>query len=61
VVTGELVTEFDVEDVVRDRALSQAQALEFIAIGNEVYPNAQLPSVAIPSVFKNNGVVLEED
>jgi hypothetical protein len=57
-IINELVLEYDVEDVVRNRAISQGRALQFMNIGNQVDPNAPVSSSAIASSFKNSGEAL---
>lgn len=55
-----LVSDFDVEDIVHNRAISQARQLQFINIGKKIDENALLPNEAIPTVFKDNEEELVE-
>lgn len=52
VVRTELVEEFDVEAITRDKSRSQARALQFQNTGELVNENALLAPDAIPTVFK---------
>ena len=56
----EQVDGFDVEDIIRDRAGSQARAVQFLNLGKKIDPNFQTAPRTIPSVFLNNTEELEE-
>ena len=51
-VKDEILSDFDVEDIVRNNAVSQARLIQFLNIGAELNENAQLPSEALPTVFQ---------
>jgi hypothetical protein len=55
-----VVTEYDVEDIIRTRAVSQARSLQFINLGKIIDETAQVPRQAIPSAFVGNDEVLRE-
>jgi len=57
----QLRDQYDVEDVVRNRAISQARAVQFVNTGKIIDANAQLPPGSIPSVFKGNDEELVDD
>lgn len=59
-VKGNLVKEYDVEDIVHSKGISQGRNLQFINLGRTVDPNARLPSQSIPAVFLNNNATLPE-
>lgn len=59
-VKRQVVTEYDVEDLVRVRAISQARAVQFSNLGKIIDQNAQVPTQSIPSVFVDNDEVLPE-
>lgn len=48
------VQDFDVEDIIRDRAGSQARALAFVNLGKTINPNAPLATRTIKSIYLNN-------
>lgn len=56
----DLVSDYDVEDVVKNRATSQARALQMLNVGKLVDVNAILPEGSIPSAFRNNDEELPE-
>jgi len=51
VIRNELVEEFDVETLIRNKAISQSRALQFQNTAKEVNVNALLSPDAIPTVF----------
>lgn len=53
-VTGQLLTDFDIEDVVHSQAVSQCKLVQLSNIGREINANAILPQEVLPSVFRNN-------
>lgn len=57
---AQLLYEFDVEDIVRSRALSQAKAIQFVNIGNQADLNARFPEGAVPTAFTSSGENLAE-
>jgi len=59
VVTSSLIKDYDVEDIIHLRAISEAQAIEYINIGQMIDVNSPLPPDAIPSVFQANTVGLD--
>jgi small basic protein len=60
-VRASLKTEYDVEDIIQARAASQARAVQFVNIGQQLDANAQLPAASVPSVFQNNTQQLVAD
>ena len=52
------VTGYDVEDIIRDRAVSQARAVQFVQIGKIINPNAPSTERTLSSVWLNNEEVL---
>lgn len=59
VITEEL-EDFDVEDIVRMRATSQARIVQFINLGKNVDINSPQGARTIKSKYANNDVELEE-
>ena len=55
----ETVTGYDVEDIVHDKAVSQARALQFLMRGNSIDPNAPSTSRTIPTAWLNNNEKLD--
>lgn len=53
-VEAQLIEGYDVEDIVSDRAISQARLVSFINLGKQVDANATLPAEALPAAFINN-------
>ena len=53
-VVGELLVEFDVEDIIRSQAESQAKLVQLVNIGKEINSSAILPKEVLPSIFRNN-------
>lgn len=51
---SQLVTDFDIEDIVHAQAISQAKLVQLVNLGQEIDASAQLPKEALPSVFRNN-------
>jgi len=45
---------YDVEDIVRDKAISQARAVQFSQIGKVVDPAAPTKPRTLPSIWLNN-------
>jgi hypothetical protein len=60
-VKGQLVNEFDVEDLIKQKAISQALALALVNLGKNIIPGAKLPSYVITSTFVGNTETLKED
>lgn len=56
----DLLSDFDVEDLVRNRATSQARALQMLNVGKLVDMNAVLPEKSVPSAFRDNDEILPE-
>lgn len=52
VVDDRLVCDYDTEDLVRDRAISQGRYLQMQNVASDVDVNAQLPSGVVKSKFK---------
>lgn len=50
----EQVRGYDVEDIIRDKAISQARAVQFMQLGKMLDPNAPSTSRTIPSVWNSN-------
>ena len=55
-----IVNDYDIEDLVRSRAISQARAVQFMNIGKQIDGNANLPTESLPAVFRSNEEELEE-
>jgi len=55
----ETVTGYDVEDIVHDKAVSQARAVQFTNIGKMINPNAPTTSRTLPSAWLNNDTTLD--
>lgn len=53
-VKDEIISDFDVEDVVKNKATSQARLLQFLNIGAELDENAQLPDGTVPTAFQSD-------
>jgi hypothetical protein len=53
-VKNQLVTEYDVEDIVREQAISQARLIHMLNISKEIDANAMLPKESLPTIFKNS-------
>lgn len=54
VVKTQLVTDYDVEDVIREQAVTQARLIHMLNISKEIDANALLPKESLPTVFKNS-------
>lgn len=52
------VTGYDVEDIVADKARSQARAVQMANIGKAVDPTKPLGARTLPSIWLNNEVKL---
>lgn len=50
----ELIQDYDVEDVVRGKAESQARLIQMINVGKELVGNPNFPSEVLPTVFKDS-------
>jgi len=48
------VTGYDVEDIVRDKAISQARYISFMNIGKNIDPTKPLSPRSLKSVWLNN-------
>ena len=53
-VTTQVVTEFDVEDIIRLRAISQARQVQLITLGKGYDPNAIRGPRTLSSTYTNN-------
>lgn len=53
-VSMQTVTGYDVEDIVRDRAISQARAIQMLNLGKSVDPAKRLGSRTIATTWLNN-------
>lgn len=53
------VVGYDIEDIVHDKAMSQARAIAFMNIGKTVDPTKPLAARSMPSVWLNNEESLE--
>lgn len=53
VVAVDQVRQYNVEDIVHDKAMSQAMAIKFLNISKDIDENIPLPRSAIPAVFRN--------
>lgn len=59
-VRREILSEFDVDALVRNRAISQARAVQMVNIGKQIDGNTTLPSASIPSLFRGTEEELPE-
>ena len=59
-VTNRLYTEFDVENVISNRAESQARVIQMINLGKELEGNPEFPPEVLPSIFVDNNDELED-
>jgi hypothetical protein len=48
------VTGYDVEDIIRDRAISQARAVQMLYLGKQISPMMPVTPRTVPSVWLNN-------
>ncbi|NDC22652.1 MAG: hypothetical protein EBZ49_00755 [Proteobacteria bacterium] len=55
VVRDKLVSDADVEDVVKSQAISQARLIQMVNVGKQIDKNAVLPAAVLPSVFRDAG------
>lgn len=53
-VKNQLVVEYDVEDIIREQAISQARLIHMLNISKEIDSNAMLPKESLPTIFKNS-------
>lgn len=53
-VSMQTVTGYDVEDLVRDRAVSQARAVQMLNLGKSVDPAKRLGSRTVATTWLNN-------
>lgn len=54
------VVGYDVEDIVKDKAISQARAIQFLNLGKSIDPTKPIAARTIPSVWLNNEESLED-
>lgn len=50
------VQDYDIEDIVRDKAISFARGLQFIMIGKQVSKAVTLPVRAISTIYSDNDI-----
>lgn len=55
VVRDKLVSDADIEDVVKTQAISQARLIQMVNVGKQIDKNATLPAAVLPSIFKDAG------
>jgi len=53
------VTGYDIEDIVHDKAISQARAIAFMNLGKSIDPTKPLAARSMPSIWLNNEESLE--
>ena len=53
------VVGYDIEDIVHDKAISQARAISMMNTGKTIDPTKPLAARSIPSVWLNNEETLE--
>lgn len=53
-VKNDLVVERDVDDIVHQKAESQARAIQMFNLGKDIQNNPQLPKESLPSIFAYN-------
>ena len=56
----QVLSEFDIEDLVRNRAVSQARQVGYMNLGKKIDGNAQFSSLTVPSIFRDNDEDLPE-
>ena len=59
-VKADLLSDFDVEDIIRNRSVSQARAVQMLNVGKLIDVNSVLPDRVLPSAFRNNEEELPE-
>lgn len=47
---------YDIEDLIRDKAVSLARALQFILLGKQVSRSVPLPERAVSSIYADNDI-----
>ena len=52
-VRREILSDYDVDAVVRNRAMSQARTIQMVNTGNQIDGNTNLPSASLPSVYRS--------
>lgn len=48
------VVGYDIEDIVKDKAISQARAIQLMSLGKNIDPTKPLAARSIPSAWLNN-------
>lgn len=59
-VRREILSDYDIDAVVRNRAVSQARSIQMLNIGHVIDGNAMLPEESLPSIFRGNDEQLPE-
>lgn len=58
-VKTQLITDYDVEQIVRDKAASQARMVQMLNLSKELDGNPNLPPESVPSIFLGSEEVLD--
>lgn len=59
-VQSELVSDYDVDAVIRNRAMSQARSVQFVNVSKQIDSNTALPNQSLPSIFQGTEEELKE-
>jgi len=59
-VRREILSDFDIDAVVKNRAISQARAIQMVNVGNQIDGNSSLPSGTLPTLFRGTEEQLPE-
>lgn len=59
-VRREIVSDFDVDALIRNRAVSQGRALQMVNVGKQIDGNSSLPAGSLPSIFRDADEELPE-
>jgi hypothetical protein len=49
-----MVAGYDIEDIVHDKGISQARAIQFLNLGKSIDPTKPLAARSLPSAWLNN-------
>lgn len=60
IVTEETVEGYDVEDIISDRAFSQATVVQLVNIGKTIDPNSRIASRTLGSRYRDNDEELDD-
>ena len=60
IVESSIVKRFDMEDIIRNRAISQAQAVQFLSLGKQASPNDVTGARTLKSKYAQSDEELPE-